>query len=110
MPGCLLGQLRGCLNVVTSAGESACCMTGCTCSGGVAVTHCFFVALSGPTGVVWQGEMCACHVHSDALSMCRQGICEQFYHGLTSGCGLCGTMTVRVCCVIGATGLVQIWI
>lgn len=50
MPGCLLGQLRGCLNVVTGTGESACYMTGCTCNGGVAVTHCFFVALSGDSG------------------------------------------------------------
>lgn len=50
MPGCLLGQLRGCLNVVTGTGESDCCVTGCSCNGGVAVTHCFFVALSKDCG------------------------------------------------------------
>lgn len=100
MPGCLLGQLRGCLNVVTGTRESACCMTGCTCNGGVAVTHCFFVALSGGCGC------CVRCCLSHALSMCHQVSLNSYIGALPAGWLVCDTMAVRVCCVIGVTGLV----
>lgn len=32
MPGCLLGGLRGCLNVVTGTGAGDCRGTGCLCN------------------------------------------------------------------------------
>lgn len=59
VPRCLLGWLRDCLKVVTGIGENDCCVTGCPCHCGVAVPHCFFVALSGDSG---QCEMCTCHL------------------------------------------------
>lgn len=62
MLGCLLGQLRGCLNVVTGTGESDCCVTGCSCNSGGGCHPLFLCSSVQRLGVVWQCEMCACHL------------------------------------------------
>lgn len=83
VPGCLSGQLRGCLNVVTGTRESACCDRmylewWCGC-------HPLFLCSSVRGLWVVCGSVRCVPVtcNSDALSMCHQSILGQFGRGLT---------------------------
>lgn len=111
MLGCLWGQLRGCLNVVTGAGESDCCVTGCSCNSGGGCHPLFLCSSVQGLWVLCGSVRCvpvtcnSVYVHKCMSSEC---LCALLQWPVPAGCLLCDTMTGRVCrCVAGVTGLVQ---